>query len=84
MQGIQNGTLDDVITIHEDLCTVVFSTVSAYSVWFVLQWFGYGASVLVAAIYISEEIVIKTPPANLVYLVFLFISALYQFLLPCI
>ena len=32
IRELQDGTLDDVIRIHEDLCTVVFSTVSAYSV----------------------------------------------------
>ena len=84
MRDVQSGTLDDVIRIHEDLCTVVFSTVSAYSVWFVLHWFTYGASLLVAAIYISEEILLKAPKVNLVYLGFLFVCLLYLFLLPCV
>ena len=78
------GSLDDVIRIHEELCTVVFSTVSAYSVWFVLHWFTYGAGFLVAALYISEEILLKTPTVNLVYLGFLFVCLLYLFLLPCV
>ena len=50
IRDLQNGSLDDVIRIHEELCTVVFSTVSAYSVWFVLHWFTYGAAVLLFAL----------------------------------
>jgi len=84
IRDVQSGALDDVIRIHEDLCTVVFNTVSAYSVWFVLHWFTYGASLLVAAIYISEEILLKAPKVNLVYLGFLFVCLLYLFLLPCV
>ena len=72
------------IRIHEDLCTVVFNTVSANSVWFVLHWFTYGASVLVGAIYIAEEINLKAPTTDLVYFGFLFVCLLYHFLLPCI
>lgn len=56
IRDVQNGTLDDVIRIHENLCTVVFNTVSAYSVWFVLHWFTYGAGVVVAVIFFSEEV----------------------------
>ena len=84
IRNIQNGTLDDIIRIHGDLCTIVFDTVSAYSVWFVLHWFTYGASVLFDAIYIAEEISSNAPTKNMVYLGFLFVCLLYVFLLPCI
>ncbi|XP_078358420.1 uncharacterized protein LOC144643130 [Oculina patagonica] len=88
IRDVQNGTLDDVIRIHEDLCTVVFNTVSAYSVWFVLHWFTYGAGVIVAVIYLSEEVVLSvkyhTPSMDLVFLGVIFVSLLYLFILPCI
>ena len=75
------------IGIHEELCTVVFSTVSVYSLWFVLHWFTYGAAFLVAVIYISQEIHSKneyqTPTANRVYFGLFFVYHLYLFILPC-
>jgi len=83
IRNIQNGTLDDVLRIHEDLCTVVFSTVSAYSVWFVLHWFTYGASVIAFVMYISEEIAMKAPLMELVYLGCVLVCLLYLFLIPC-
>ena len=68
----QNSTLDDVINIYENLCTVVFNTVSAYSVWFVVHWLSYGAGVVLSVIYISKEFLERnkygTPTLNLVYL----------------
>jgi len=88
IRNLQNGTLDDVIRIHEDLCTVVFNTVSAYSAWFVLHWFSYGAGVVLSVIYISKEFLSRdkygTPTLNLVYLCLFFVCHIYLFLLPCI
>ncbi|KAJ7336693.1 hypothetical protein OS493_011915 [Desmophyllum pertusum] len=88
IQDVQNGTLDDVIKIHEDLCTVVLNTVSAYSVWFVLHWFTYGVGVILSVIYISKELASRskygTHTINLVYLGLFFVCHLYLFLLPCI
>ena len=77
------------ILIHEELCTVVFSTVSAYSVWFVLHWFTYGAGVLVYIILLSEELEVsegknQTPALFLFYSGFLLVFLLYLFLLPCV
>ena len=87
IQDVQNGTLDDVIRIHENLCTVVFNTVSAYSVWFVLHWFTYGAGVVVAVIYFSEEVASSvehlTPSWQLVFLGLLFVCLLYLLIFPC-
>jgi len=86
IQDIQNGTLDDVIRIHENLCTVVFNTVSAYSVWFVLHWFTYGAGVVVAVIYFSEEVALSvklhTPSLLLVFHGLTFVCLLYLFVFP--
>ena len=42
IRDVQNRTLDDVVRIHEDLCTVVFSTSSAYNLWFLLHVFCHG------------------------------------------
>ena len=88
IRDLQNGGLDDVILIHEELCTVVFSTVSAYSVWFVLHWFTYGASIVLSIIHISKEFRSKdeygTPTLNLVYISLIFVFHLYMFLFPCI
>ena len=72
------------IRIHEELCTVVFSTVSAYSVWFVLHWFTYGAAVLLLVIYTSEEVIAKVPTISLVYHGIMLVGFLYMFLLPCV
>ena len=83
----QNNTLDDVIDIYENLCTVVFNTVSAYSVWFVVHWFSYGAGVVLSVIYISKEFLERnkygTRTLNLVYLGLFFVCHVYLFLLPC-
>ena len=88
IRAVQNGTLDDVIGIHEDLCTVVFNTVSAYSVWFVVHWFTYGVGVVLSVIYISKELLSRdkygTATINLVYLGLFFLCHLYLFLLPCL
>ena len=88
IQNIQDGSLDGIIRIHEHLCTIVFSTVSAYSVWFVLHWFSYGAGVVLSVIYISKEFLSRTkygtPTLNLVYLCLFFVCYVYLFLLPCI
>ncbi|KAL9983359.1 hypothetical protein ACROYT_G005518 [Oculina patagonica] len=87
IRDVQDGTLDDVIRIHEDLCTIVFNTVSAYSVWFVLHWFTYGVGVVLSVIYISKELLYRskygTHTINLVYLGLFFLCHLYLFLLPC-
>ncbi|KAJ7384783.1 hypothetical protein OS493_020375 [Desmophyllum pertusum] len=88
IQDVQIKTLDDVIRIHEDLCTVVFNTVSAYSVWFVLHWFTYGAGVVVAVIYTEEEVISRTKyhtqMPEFVFLGLLFVSVLYLFVFPCV
>ena len=90
IQDVQSGTLDDVIRIHEDLCTVVFNTVSAYSVWFVLHWFSYGAGVLLAVMCLSAQLEVielfkdKNQTLTLGYWAFLFLCFLYLFLLPCV
>ena len=87
IQAVQNGTLNEIIRIHEDLCSVVFSTVSAYSVWFVLHWFTYGASVVLTVIYISEEVHSRTKyhthTIEFVFLGLILVCFLYQFLFPC-
>ena len=87
IQAVQNGTLNEIIRIHEDLCSVVFSTVSAYSVWFVLHWFTYGASVVLTVIYISEEVHSRTKyhthAIEFVFLGLILVCFLYQFLFPC-
>ena len=87
IRDVQNGTLDDVIRIHENLCTVVFNTVSAYSVWFVLHWFTYGAGVVVAVIFFSEEVALSVEHhTSSMYLVFdglIFVCLLYLFIFPC-
>jgi len=59
---VRNGTLEDVIAIHEDLCRVVSDTVSVYSAWFMLHWFSFGAGMTVNIILISKEIM--TPDGN--------------------
>lgn len=51
----QNRILDDVIRIHEDLCKVVFSTVSAYSVWFLLHVISHGVGYMLLMIFFSIE-----------------------------
>ncbi|XP_068741692.1 uncharacterized protein [Montipora capricornis] len=84
VQNIQNGHLDDIIRIHEDLCKVVFNTVSAYNVWFVLHWFTYGASVLFGAICISEQVTSKASAGCITYHATVIICLIYLFLLPCI
>ena len=76
------------IGIHEELCTVVFSTVSAYSVWFVLHWFTYGAGVIATIIYISEESVTTTKyhtgVIEFVFLGLILVFTLYLFIFPCV
>lgn len=79
-------TLDEVIRIHEDLCTVVFNTVSAYSVWFVLHWFTYGAGIVVDIILISKEIIADSDPTATMFkisLCLILVGVLYLFILPC-
>ncbi|KAM7430691.1 hypothetical protein ABFA07_018639 [Porites harrisoni] len=90
IRELQDGTLDDVIRIHEDLCTVVFSTVSAYSVWFVIHWFTYAAGVLLFIVWLSTEVEqllrdgIGIPTVVLVYDGFILVCLVYLFLLPCV
>lgn len=82
------GTLDDIIEIHEALCTLVFNTVSTYKSWFVFHWLSYGAVVIPSVIYLSTEFHSRhkygTPILNLVYLCLFFVCHLYLFLVPCI
>ena len=58
---------------------------SAYSVWFVLHWFAYGAGVIVHIILISEELDGKNQNTTMfkVYLCCLLACYLYAFALPC-
>ncbi|XP_074613272.1 uncharacterized protein LOC141873245 [Acropora palmata] len=82
------GTLDDIIEIHEALCTLVFNTVSTYKLWFVFHWLSYGAAVILSVIYLSIEFHSRhkygTPTLNLVYLCLFFICHVYLFIVPCI
>ena len=84
----QHRSLDKIITLHQGLCTVVFNTVSSYSVWFVVHWVSYGVGVVLSVIYISKEILFRskydTPIINLVYLALFFACNIYLFLVPCI
>ncbi|CAH3156504.1 unnamed protein product [Pocillopora meandrina] len=84
----QHRSLDKIITLHQGLCTVVFNTVSSYSVWFVVHWVSYGVGVVLSVIYISKEILFRskygTPIINLVYLGLFFVCHIYLFLVPCI
>ncbi|KAL9983362.1 hypothetical protein ACROYT_G005521 [Oculina patagonica] len=86
IRDVQNGTLDDVIRIHEDLCTVVFNTVSAYSVWFVVHWFTYGVGVVAAVIFMSELVFFwdKYPVFFKVTISFFLLCFFYVFILPCV
>lgn len=88
IRDLDGGNLDDVIRIHEDLCTVVSDTVSAYSVWFVLHWFSFGAGMVVDIILISKEIMTDrdsnpTPATFKISLYLIFVGVLYLFILPC-
>ena len=87
IRDVQTENLDDVIKIHEDLCTVVFNTVSAYSVWFVVHWFAYGAGMLIDIILISKEIMAdsnkSTPKLIEISLCLILVAVLYLFILPC-
>lgn len=83
IRGIQGGSIDDVINIHEDLCTVVFNTVSAYSAWFVVHWVTYGAGVVIALIYISEEIKFDTTATEFAFVGLLLFCCFYLFVFPC-
>ena len=84
---MENGTLDNIIKIHEALCTVVFNTVSTYKLWFVSHWLSYGAVVIPSVIYLSIEFhsrtMYGTPTLNLVYLCLFFVCHVYLFLVPC-
>ena len=84
----QNRTLDDIIRIYEDLCTLVFNTVSAYSVWFVLHWFTYGAGVVTTVIYISKESLLRnkyhTDAVEFVFLSLILVFTVYVFIFPCV
>ena len=84
----QNRTLDDVIRIHEDLCTVVFSTVSAYSVWFLLYVISHGLGYMLLMIWFSIEMSLKYefntlsqhPPSNVIVTVILLLFFFYFFI----
>ena len=60
---------------------------SAYSVWFVVQWFAYGAGMLIDIILISEEIMAdrnqSTPRLTEISLCLILVAVLYLFILPC-
>lgn len=86
----QNRTLDDVIRIHEDLCTVVFSTVSAYSVWFLLHVISHGVGFMLLMIWFSIEMSLnyesnmlkQLPPSNVIVPVILLLFFFYIFISP--
>ena len=83
VRGVEDESIDDIIEIHEDLCKVVFNTVSAYSVWFVVHWLTYGAGVVVAVIYISEEIKYDTTASEYIFVGMLLFCCFYLFVFPC-
>ena len=86
---VRNGTLEDVIAIHEDLCKVVCDTVSAYGVWFVLHWFSFGAGMTVNIILISKEMMTDGDSNHTqgttfkISLCLILVGVLYLFALPC-
>ena len=86
IQNRENGTLDDIIQIHEKLYTVVSNTVSTYKWWFLLHWFSYGAVVILSLIYLSTEIISENKRDTLkqVHLCLIFACHVYLFLIPCI
>ena len=58
---------------------------SAYSVWFVVHWFTYGAGMLIDIILISKEIMAdqSTPRLTKISLCLILVAVLYLFILPC-
>ena len=60
---------------------------SAYSVWFVLHWFAYGAGMVIDIILISKEIMADSnqsaPRMSEVSLCLTLVAVLYVFTLPC-
>ena len=58
---------------------------SAYSVWFVVHWFAYGAGMLIDIILISKEIMAdqSTPRLTEISLCLILVAVLYLFILPC-
>lgn len=86
----QNRTLDDVIRIHEDLCTVVFSTVSAYIVWFLVHVISHGVGFMLLMIWFSIEMSLhyefntlnQLPPSNVIVPVILLLFVFYIFIFP--
>ena len=77
--------IDIAIEYHEELCSIVSETVSAYCPWFVMHWLCYEATCLIGVIYISEEFTYSSSnPLKLAYISVFFVTHLYMFLLPCI
>ena len=85
IRELQGGSFDNVKGIHEGLCTVVFDTVSAYSAWFVLHWFTYGAGMALSIILISKELMAGSNaiPTLKTSLCLILVGVLYLFTLPC-
>lgn len=47
IEQLENGTLDDVVTIYRQLCKYVFNTVGALRFWFVIHWMTFGVALVV-------------------------------------
>lgn len=83
-------TLDDVIRIHDDLCTVVSRTSSAFSVWFLLHWISHGTGCILLVIRFCVEIelldskeytaISKSVASYILFLTFY----IYLFVFPCV
>ena len=91
IRDVHIRTLDDVIRIHEDLCTVVSRTASAFSVWFLLHWISHETGCIFLMIRFCVEIQLllkseeyKAIPMSVASNALLLLFYLYLFVFPCV
>ena len=75
--GLNEGSLEDVINIHQDLCDCVFATCKALQPWFVTHWLLLGAESVITILLCVYEGFSHNP-----YLSFPITLVPYLFLLP--
>lgn len=49
------GGLDALIQVHEELCRIVFDTVSAFAPWFLVHWLIYATTIITSLVYVTVE-----------------------------
>ncbi len=81
---IKTTNINSAIVIHREFASIVGDTVKAFSVWFVVHWFLYGVTTILALIVVVRHFGEESNVMKKIYLVLFLAVHLLMFVIPCV